>query len=417
MNETILIKCPACSNEFPLSDAVLASVRDDLARELQSEINSREKRLSERQRSAEEKETAVAKREAEFSENVEAAVSARVKEQLGLVKSKATQKAVEENETLVRELQSELQQKTEALKAGQKQELQLRREKRELLEAKENLQLELQRKLDEERSKLREQIEAKCAEENRFKLAEKEKLIGDLREKLEEAQRKANQGSQQAQGEVLELDFEQHLQKAFPHDQVKQVCKGIRGADVSQEVISSIGKSCGVILYETKRTRSWSDSWIPKLKEDMRAAHAEIGVIVTETLPKDIDLFGPKDGIWVADLCSAVPLAHVLRSTMLEIALARGDREGVQGKMELLYAYLTGPEFRQRVLAVIESFQALREDLDRERRTLTRSWSKREQHINSVMENMAGMIGDVQGISGKALKDISVHELELSTAE
>ena len=416
MKETILIKCPACSNEFPLSDAVLGSVKDHLTCELQSEISLKEKGLSERERQVKQKEAAVAKQEAEFTEKVDAAVSIQVKQQVELIKSKATKQAAEENEALIKELQNELQQKTQALKTGQKQELQLRREKRELEEAKENLELDVQRKLDEERTKLKEQIEAKSDEENRLKLAEKENLIGELREKLEEAQRKANQGSQQTQGEVLELEFEKHLRKAFPRDQINEVSKGVRGADVSQEVISNIGKSCGVILYETKRTRNWSDAWIPKLKEDMRAARAAIGVIVTETLPKDIDRFGPKDGIWVTDLCSAIPLAHVLRSALLEIALARGDREGVKGEMELLYAYLTGPDFRQRVLAVIESFQALREDLDRERRTLTKAWSKREQHINSVMENMVGMIGDVQGISGKALKDIPVHELELDAA-
>lgn len=417
MNETILIKCPACSNEFPLSDAVLGSVRDDLTREIQSEINGREKRLNERQRLLEQKEAAVAKSEVEFSDKVEATVSKRVNEELESVRSKATKKAEEANEALVSELQSELQQKTDALRTEKEKELQLRREKGELEEAKENLQLEIQRKLDEERSKLKEQIEAKFAEENRLKLAEKEKVIGDLREKLEDAQRKASQGSQQTQGEVLQLDFEQHLRKAFPHDRINGVPKGTRGADFSQEVINNAGKSCGVMLHETKRTKNWSDTWIPKLKEDMRAARAEFGVIVTETLPKDIHLFGPKDGIWVADLSSAMPLAYVLRSTLLELALARGDREGAKCKMELLYAYLTGPDFRQRVLAVIEAFQALREDLDRERRTLTKSWSKREQHINCVMENMAGMIGDVQGISGKALNDIPLAELELSTAE
>jgi hypothetical protein len=195
------------------------------------------------------------------------------------------------------------------------------------------------------------------------------------------------------------------------------VSKGIRGADISHEVISNTGKSCGVILYETKRTKNWSDAWISKLKEDMRTARAEIGVIVTETLPKEIHLFGEKDGVWIADLSSAIPLAHVLRTTLMEIAWVRGDREGAKEKMELLYSYLTGTNFRQRVLAVIESFRALREDLERERRTLMRSWSKREQHINSVMENMAGMIGDVQGISGKALNDISIYELEASTLD
>jgi hypothetical protein len=179
-----------------------------------------------------------------------------------------------------------------------------------------------------------------------------------------------------------------------------------------QEVRSNLGRPCGHILYELKRTQNWSDGWVVKLKEDMRAAKAEIGVIVTEVLPKGFARFGQQDGVFMCDVASAIPLAHTLRRMVQELAIARGHQVGAQEKMQLLYTYLTGVEFRQRVSAVIEAFALLREDLEKERRGMTRAWAKREKHINSVVENMAGMIGDVQAISGNALQDIPSLEME-----
>jgi len=266
--------------------------------------------------------------------------------------------------------------------------------------------------LDAERAKLKEQAKAQADQENRLKIAEKEKVISDLQKKLEEAQRRAEQGSQQTQGEVLELDFERQLCGAFPADEITEISKGIRGADLSQEVKSKTGRSCGTILYENKRTKNWSVGWIAKLKEDMLEKKADIGVIVTEALPPDTDVFCSKDGIWVTDSKTAIPLAHVLRCLLQEVAIARGHRDGAKEKMEVVYEYLTGNEFRQRVSAVIDAFNAMHSDLQSEKRALTKHWSKREKHINSVIENMAGMVGDVQAISGNALKDIPALELD-----
>ena len=218
-------------------------------------------------------------------------------------------------------------------------------------------------------------MRAASDEENRLKIAEKEKVISDLMLKLDEAQRKAVQGSQQTQGEVLELDFEQQLRQTFPIDAINEIAKGVRGADVLQEVRSNLGRPCGLILYELKRTQNWSDGWVAKLKEDLRNAKAEIGVIVTEVLPKGVARFGQQEGVFVCDLASAIPLAHTLRRMVQELAIARGHQEGAQEKMQLLYAYLTGVEFRQRVSAVIEAFGMMRADLEKERRGLTRAWA------------------------------------------
>jgi len=291
------------------------------------------------------------------------------------------------------------------------------KDKRELQEAKETLELKVQRTLDQERGKITAHAKAQADQENRLKIAEKEKVISDLQRKLEDAQRRAEQGSQQIQGEILEIDFERQLRDAFPVDQITEISKGIRGADVSQEVRSNTGRKCGLILYENKRTKNWSDTWIPKLKGDMLVLKADIGVIVTEALPPETDAFCRKDDIWITDPKSAIPLVHVLRCLLQEVAIARGHRDGAKEKMEVLYTYLTGNEFRQRVSSVIDAFKEMHSDLQAEKRALTKHWSKREKHINAVIEDMACMVGDVQAISGNALKDIPALELESGEQE
>ena len=411
-SEFVSVRCPACHEEFPLGEAVLGSVRDDVEKQLQADILQREKALAVKAKVFQDQQAALVKKEAEMEERVEKLAKERVAVQVQEVRAKEAKRSAEAQEEMMKELREEVAEKAAALKKAQAQELDLRREKRQIEESREALKLEVQRTLDEERATLREQSRAAADEEHRLRFAEKEKLISDLKVQLDAAQRKAAQASQQTQGEVLELDFEQQLRAAFPIDGIQEISKGIRGADVSQEVRSGAGKACGTILYELKRTQNWSDAWTAKLKEDMRAARAEMGVIVTEKLPRSVGRFGQQDGVWVCDVASAIPLAHVLRCTLLELALARGHREGAQEKMQVLYAYLTGAEFRQRVSAVIEAFNAMHSDLMTERRLMTKSWSKREKHINAVIENMAGMYGDVQAISGNALQEIPTLELD-----
>lgn len=410
--ESITLKCPACEHEFPMSDAIKASLRQGVVTEVQRSIVEREKALVAKQRELAQQESSIKEQAAAIKQQVAAEVDKRVREAVATVRADASQKAREAQDVAVKHLEAEVAEKSAALKAAQMQELTLRKEKRQLEEAKEALQLEVERRLDAERGKMRTELKARADEENRLRILEKEKVITDLRDQLQSAQRRAEQGSQQAQGEILELDFEASLRDAFPLDKIEEISKGVRGGDIRHEVISTVGRSCGAILYENKRTKGWSDGWLGKLKEDMRKAGAEIGVIVTETMPPDAEAFCQRDTIWVTDIKSAVPLAHVLRCILKEVSLARGYRDGAKDKMELLYEYLTGSEFRRRVTAVVDAFHAMRIDLERERRALTKAWSKREKHINTVVETMAGMIGDVQGLSGNALQDIPMLELE-----
>lgn len=410
MSDSIQVSCPSCRLQFPLGDGVLRSVRDDISRDLQQPIEDAQRRLlQEREIIATEKE-ALERRRQEISELVDKQVAQELSRRENLIRQQAEQraarKAAEENEVTLKALRQDRDEKAAALSKERQNQLALIAEKRQLLEEKEALELEVQRKLDQERSAIREEARKQADEEHRRQLAESKRVIQEMQLKLDEAQRKAAQGPIQRQGELFEQNFEKLLRETFAQDQIEAVSVGARGADLSQEVISPAGRSCGRLLYENKQTKNWQDAWITKLKSDMRAARADIGIIVTETLPKGIENFGEKDGVWVTNYASAIPLAFVLRTQLLEVTIARGHREGAREKMELLYEYLTGNEFRQRVQLVVGAFRSLREELDKERTYMTQKWNKREKQITTVMEHMAGMVGDVQGLSGGAIPSL-----------
>lgn len=235
---------------------------------------------------------------------------------------------------------------------------------------------------------------------------EKDQTILSMQQKIEELKQKAEQGSQQLQGEVQELELESTLRAKFPHDTIEPVPKGEFGGDVLQRIFTAGGQTCGVILWEAKRTKNWSDGWLTKLRDDQRAAKAELAIIVSKVLPKDVESFDLIDGVWVTSVVCAIPVAIALRQSLIELAAARQSIEGQQTKMEMVYEYLTGPHFRQRVAAIVEAFTAMQDDLNTERKAITKQWAKREAQIERVMQSTVGMYGDLQGIAGKSLKEI-----------
>jgi hypothetical protein len=237
-------------------------------------------------------------------------------------------------------------------------------------------------------------------------LAEKEKTITDLQSKLQDALRKAEQGSQQLQGEIQELELESLLRQRFPRDTIEPVPKGEFGGDVLHLVCGPSGQCCGRILWESKRTKLWSDGWLAKLRGDQRAAKAELAVIVSHALPKGVDTFDLVDGVWVTLPKTVVPVTIALRQVLIEVAATRQAGEGQQTKMEMVYAYLTGPRFRQRVQAMLEKLECLREDLEKERKFLTKQWAKRDEQIQYAAAATLGMFGDFQGIAGQTLPEI-----------
>ena len=246
----------------------------------------------------------------------------------------------------------------------------------------------------------------------RLRVAEKDQTIESMTRTIEELKRKAEQGSQQLQGEVLELELQALLTAKFPRDTIQPVAKGEFGGDVLQRVVGPLNQNCGTILWESKRTKNWSDGWLPKLREDQRAAKAEIAVIISQALPKEIDTFGFVEGVWIADPKVALPVAFSLRQTLIEVATARQASEGQQTKIEMVYQYLTGPRFRQRVEAIVEAFSSMKKDLDAEKKAITRQWAKREEQIDRVMQATVGMYGDLQGIAGRSLQEIEGLEFQ-----
>jgi len=312
----------------------------------------------------------------------------------------------------IAELQDVLKVRDEKLAAAQKVQAELARKQRELDDAKRELELTVETRVQHGLNAVRVLARQEAEESLKLKVMEKDQTIASMQQKIEELKRRAEQGSQQLQGEVQELALENLLRVKFPFDAIEPVPKGDYGGDVLHRVVGAAGQLGGTILWETKRTRNWSDLWLAKLREDQRAAKAEIAVIVSQTLPKGVETFEMIDGIWVTHPRAALPVALILRHSLLELALVRQSSEGLQTKTEMVYQYLTGPRFRQRVEAIVEAFSTMQDDLDKERKVIMKQWAKREEQIMRVMSATVGMYGDLQGIAGKSLQEIKGLELK-----
>jgi hypothetical protein len=434
------ITCPKCGAQIELTEAFTHQVEEKLRteynkkyveeksklelrvkkqaeEELGIELKDLRKQLEEKSaklKNAEEQELELRKRQRELEER-QKKIQEEVRQKFDEQKSKlAEQIKKQAEETLaleLRDLKNQVDEKSNKLKQAQEQELELRKRQRELEEREQAAKLELERKLDAERKNMLAEITKQYDEKQRLKDAEKDKQIADMLRQIEDLKRKAEQGSQQAQGEVLEVELENLLRKNFRYDDIQPVPKGIKGADVIQHVKTQLGHACGAILWESKRTKSWSDAWLQKLKDDQREVKANIAVIVSTVLPKDVAHITNIDGIWIADFSSAIGLAMALRNGMIEVARAHVSMEGRNEKMEMVYNYLAGQTFRQRIEAVVESFNNMQDDLEAEKRAMEKIWAKRQQQIERIVKNTTRFYGDLQGIIGAALPPIARLEL------
>lgn len=403
------ITCPRCKVEIKLTESLAAPLIESTRRQYEQQIAQKDTDIARREAAVREQQAALARAQESLDEQVAAKLTAE-RAAIVAVEAKKAREALAVELAQARQdreaTEALLKDRDARLAEARKNELDLRQQRQRLQEEKEQFELEKQRAIDEERAKIRQAAMKDADEQAKLKIAEKDKTISDLQTRLQDALRKAEQGSQQLQGEVQELALESLLREKFPRDTIHPIAKGVYGGDVLQRVFGPAGQRCGSILWESKRTKTWSDGWLGKLREDMRAAGAEIAVVVSQTLPKDTDTFNQIDGVWVTSFKCAVPVAVVLRHTLIEIAASRAAAEGQQTKMEMVYQYLTGPRFRHRVQAIVEKFTDMQEDLDKERRTMTRLWAKREEQIRGVIESTAGMYGDLQGIAGKTLGEI-----------
>lgn len=295
-------------------------------------------------------------------------------------------------------------------------EIELRKKQRQFVEEKEKFEVEKQRQLDEERETIKKQATQTVEDKFNLKFAEKDKQLADMKKALEDAQRKGSQTSQQLQGEVLELGFEKRLKDTFPNDKIEPVEKGVKGADVQQTVLSPRGINCGVILWETKRTKVWGGDWIEKLKQDLRAEKANISVIVSTVMPKEFkNQLGLKSGVWVVSFELAISLAQLLRKNLLDVGFQKAVSEHKEEKAENLYAYITGHEFRQQVEAMVETYFQMKAQISKERAAYERMWQEREKQADKLLTSTANIAGSIQGEIGQEtfqIKGLELLELE-----
>ena len=409
------IICPQCKTEIKLTESLAAPLLADVKRQFEQRLAQKDTDMAKREQSLNERAESIEKSKATLDQQI----AAKLQQERGRIAAEEQQKAkmvlgndLNQKVKEIGTLQEVLKQRDAKLAEAQQAQAELIGKQRELDDAMRELELTIAKRVQADLGSERDKAKKEAEDELKFKVMEKDQTITAMQRQIEELKRRAEQGSQQLQGEVQELELEALLTAKFPRDTIQPVPKGEFGGDVLQRVVGPLNQICGTILWETKRTKNWSDGWLPKLREDQRTAKAEIAIIISQALPKEVDTFGFIDGVWVADPKVALPVALSLRQSLIEVAAARQASEGQQTKMEMVYGYLTGPRFRQRVQAIVEAFSSMKEDLDREKKAITRQWAKREEQIDRVMQATVGMYGDLQGIAGRTLQEIEGLEFQ-----
>ena len=368
MNDTII--CPNCKKSIPLTEALSHQIQDKYAKFYKIRLEEEKNK---------------------FAKTLQPELEKQLKEKMDFeIKNK----------------NNELEELRKQNKNMQEQMLELNRLLRQIKSESEEKKIEMEKKLSAAEDKIRGEEKKKADEEYRLKILEKDKKLNDALKMVDEYKRKLEQGSQQIQGEVMEDELKKILTGEFPYDEIVDVPKGIRGADLIQVVKNNVGKKCGTILWESKRTKVWTEGWISKLKQDQREIKAELAIIVTQVLPGEINSFGIKEGIWVVDYRTLIGAAIALRNNLIELFSLRSANSGKEEKKEILWNYLTSVEFKQRVEAIYESYNNLRDELQKEKDWFTKKWAREEKSIERVKDNLLGMHGDLEGIVGKTLPEL-----------
>ncbi|WP_036022180.1 DUF2130 domain-containing protein [Bradyrhizobium yuanmingense] len=414
------IVCPSCRTEIKLTESLAAPLIAETRRKFDQQLAAKEADFGRREALLKQAGEEIAKARQTVDEQVAAKLKA---ERSSIVEEEAKRARLaiadelDARDLQLADLQQMLAASNEKLAAAQKIQADMLRKERELDDAKREVELTIETKVQQALAAVRDKARLEAEDGFKAKVAEKEAQIAGMNRQIEELRRRAEQGSQQLQGEALELELESLLRNQFPRDLIEPVPKGDFGGDVLHRIFGPGGQACGTILWESKRTKRWSDDWLTKLRSDQRAAKAEVALIVSSALPKDVETFGLVDNVWVAEPRFAVPLAIVLRHGLIDLAGSRQAQEGQQTKMEMMYGYLTGPRFRHRIDAIVEKFTDMQADLDRERKTMMRLWAKREEQLRGVLDSTAGLYGDLQGIAGRAMQEIESLDLLMIEAK
>ena len=371
------VKCPSCGHQFELNE----SLKNEVEKELRGKMLDWQK-----------------KKEEEFEKQKASIINDTLK------------KATAETAAALKSLEEDAKIKTLQLQTLQKKELDLLREKNALEEKQKNLEVEIEKRFLLKRKEIEDS--AIKREQELFDLKTKEyKLQMDQQQKLiEELKRKSEQGSMQLQGESQEALLEEILKENFPFDLIEEVGKGVEGADCIQSVRNSNGVLCGRIIYESKRTKAWSNSWVDKLKADKRTSGSDVAILVTQVFPRDMSKFGEKDGVWICNFSEVSSVSYLLRNGIIKIHEAQKGQENKGEKMHMLYDYLTGNEFRGQMEAIVEGFMAMRQSIMKERMQMEKLWKEREKQLDKVLFSTSGMYGSIKGIAGTSVGDIPLLE-------
>lgn len=406
------IRCPQCDNEIDVTDILYHQIEQEVSDKYSAERAEQKSSYQQELRKLNHDKKLLEEQKYQQKQKQKVEVEKAIKLQGAEIEHRIKSKLAEENKELIAGLSNELEDKTTQLKQFNKARAALERVKREKDELQSKIeaetQLELNKKLTEERIK----IQRNEAEKNQLKLSERETVITQLNNQLKEAQRQAEQGSMQIQGEVQELAIEEWLADQFPLDSIVEIKKGVRGADCIHIVNTRARNNCGSICYESKRTKKFEPAWIDKFKNDIREKGADIGVLVTQSMPGDMDRMGLKNGVWICSFEEFKGLSLVLRELIIKLSTVISTQENKGDKMSMLYDYVTGNEFRLQVEAIVDSYSQMQRDLESEKRSMTGIWKKREKQIEKVLLNTTYMYGSMKGIAGNAIESVAALELD-----
>lgn len=411
MKDQTQIKCPNCGTSIDVQDILAHQLEEEIKQKYQSQLAEEKKKFQSDQEKLENERKAFEEKKKQENELFQEKLDKQLKEEKKALEEKLKAKLVEENSEQFNALQKELNEKSEQIKELNRTKAEIEKLKREKAELKEAAEAEAQKKLNEALVEEKEKIRKAEEEKNELKFKELQKQLEDQKKLTEEMKRKQEQGSMQMQGEVQELAIEEFLASNFPLDTITEVKKGARGGDCLQIVNTRTRQNCGSIYYESKRTKDFQPTWIEKFKNDIRDKGANIGVLVTNTMPSDMDRFGMKDGIWICSYEEFKGLCAVLRESIVQLSMAVSTQENKGDKMSMLYDFLTSNEFRLQIEAIVEGFSQMKEDLDREKRSMQGHWKRREKQIEKVVLNTNFMYNSIKGIAGNAIQSVQALEL------
>lgn len=397
-NDLNNIKCPSCGESISIDEALTHQIEEKLKSKISADTKLKEAEIAKQKKELEEEKQKLE----ESKKSAQSEINKKVAEKLATEKVvlwKDAQEAAEKQSTAeIKLLEEQLAENASKLKEANQNELELRKEKQKLKDEKDAFELEKTRQLDEERKKIEEEASKRATEAQQSRIDQIAKQLSDATKVNDELKRKLEQGSQQTQGEVQEIKLEELLRTEFMYDDISPVPKGVTGADVLQTVKTKTGIVCGQIIWESKKTKAWTEGWIQKLKADQRSVKADIAVIVSSVLPDGVEGITQRDGVWVCDIKLAVSIATALRQTLELVTREKAMSVGKNEKMEILYAYLTGTEFKQRIEVIVETFSSMKTALSKERLYFEKSWAEKEKQIEKVMKNTVGIYGDLSGV-------------------